>query len=43
MSNLCLGTMTFGPGPSRPRPGQANEATAHKMLDAFVGKVTFKS
>ncbi|GAB3832142.1 aryl-alcohol dehydrogenase-like predicted oxidoreductase [Kribbella italica] len=28
VSELCLGTMTFGPG--------TDEPTAHRMLDAFV-------
>ena len=34
VSNLCLGTMTFGPNPAR--PGQADEQLAHEILDAFV-------
>ena len=34
VSNLCLGTMTFGH--SDDRPGQADEDTAHKIMDKFV-------
>ena len=34
VSNLCLGTMTFGANETR--PGQTDEALAHKILDAFV-------
>lgn len=34
VSNLCLGTMTFGANPAR--PGQTDEALAHQILDAFV-------
>ena len=34
VSNLCLGTMTFGA--SANRPGQADEALSHQILDAFV-------
>ena len=30
VSNLCLGTMTFGA--SQARPGQADEALAHKVI-----------
>ncbi len=30
VSNLCLGTMTFGA--SLARPGQADEALAHKVI-----------
>ena len=34
VSNLCLGTMTFGANASR--PGQADEKVSHEILDAFV-------
>ena len=36
VSNLCLGTMTFGHNAGR--PGQADLETSHKMLDRFVAK-----
>lgn len=35
VSNICLGTMTFGENP-RGRPGQSDEELAHKILDRFV-------
>ncbi|XP_059085590.1 1-deoxyxylulose-5-phosphate synthase YajO-like [Tigriopus californicus] len=34
VSNLCLGTMTFGENPNR--PGQADEKLSHEIMDAFV-------
>ena len=34
VSELCLGTATFGP--SDVRPGQCTEQEAHRILDAYV-------
>ncbi|GFR89150.1 voltage-gated potassium channel subunit beta-1 [Elysia marginata] len=35
VSNICLGTLTFGQHP-KGRPGQSDEDLAHKILDRFV-------
>lgn len=36
MSNICLGTMTFGDQEENSRPGQCDEALAHQIMDRFV-------
>ncbi|XP_006823633.1 1-deoxyxylulose-5-phosphate synthase YajO-like [Saccoglossus kowalevskii] len=37
VSNICLGTLTFGES-ERGRPGQANEELSHQLMDRFVEK-----
>nr|XP_006824259.1 PREDICTED: uncharacterized protein LOC100373293 [Saccoglossus kowalevskii] len=37
VSNVCLGTLTFGEDPLG-RPGQANEELSHQLIDRFVEK-----
>ncbi|XP_030842691.1 uncharacterized protein LOC100889047 isoform X2 [Strongylocentrotus purpuratus] len=36
VSNICLGTMTFGQSKNPNRPGQCDEAAAHKIMDRFA-------
>ncbi|XP_041479809.1 1-deoxyxylulose-5-phosphate synthase YajO-like isoform X1 [Lytechinus variegatus] len=36
VSNICLGTMTFGQSQDPTRPGQCDEGAAHKILDRFA-------
>lgn len=36
VSNICLGTMTFGQSQDVPRPGQCDEELSHKILDRFA-------
>lgn len=36
VSNICLGTLTFGEEAAVGRPGQSSEEYAHKVLDRFV-------
>ena len=35
VSNICLGTMSFGQGEGM-RPGQADEELSHRIMDRFV-------
>ena len=35
VSNICLGTMSFGQGEGM-RPGQADEALSHRIMDKYV-------
>ena len=35
VSNICLGTMSFGQGEGT-RPGQAGEALSHSIMDKYV-------
>lgn len=35
VSNMCLGTMSFGQGEGM-RPGQADEALSHVIMDRFA-------